>query len=33
MINVTASLTTKKNNYYVVTYYKDRFWQNSKKNS
>lgn len=25
MINVTASLTTKKNNYYVVTYYRDVF--------
>ena len=25
MINVTASLTTKKNNYYVVTYYRDIF--------
>ena len=25
MINVTASLTIKKNNYYVVTYYKDVF--------
>ena len=31
MINVTASLTIKKNNYYVVTYYKDVFNQTQRK--